>query len=167
MTHPRRGRKPRDPPVHSSFLFFYRFVIRLFDVCLKPEDLIFKGAGISPDNPPQNSGLTNQPPSPTGAGETESELTAIRQSTDTARPPGAPEFIGSSNAKCTRPSRSADGPERTPQRKAVHAGVRSVASYEVVPQTDTVALRSLPSGLLFRPAFPREPIGVNQLDSSC
>jgi hypothetical protein len=36
----------------------------------------------------------------------------------------------------------------------VQAGVRTVASYQVVTQTDTFALGSLPSGVLFRPAFP-------------
>jgi hypothetical protein len=60
MTDPRRDRT-RDPPVYSSFLVYLKFIIRSFDVYLAPEDVIFGGAGSSPDNPPQNSGLTNQP----------------------------------------------------------------------------------------------------------
>jgi hypothetical protein len=53
--------------------------------------------------------------------------------------------LARSNAKCTAawPRRSADDPEGPPRGKAVHAGVQSVASYQVVTQTDTFALRSL------------------------
>jgi hypothetical protein len=55
----------------------------------------------------------------------------------------------------TQQTRTATWPLRIAQKhyrrgKPVHAGVRSVASYQVVTQTDTFALGSLP----VRPAFP-------------
>jgi hypothetical protein len=81
-------------------------------------------------------------------GESESELTAIRQCTRT-RSPRVHPLARTRNAPQLGPAEA-----RTPQKdhrggKPVQAGVRSVASYQVLTQTDTFALGSLPSGLVF------------------